>query len=165
MKCHRSAYAAVLILLGTTAGANAEDYVVRWAAVEHDINPIRQTVLQEYVAHFARSGDRFITDEGGQVAETGAEEPGLFVTKLGTQHSIVYTGRGDEIVRTDTFPGFSFVMIIRSDGQGGCKAQIRYHKKGNAAVFESKRYDGGGASSAARVEATNVECKVTAPLS
>lgn len=161
MTSYHSLRVAALVWGALTVSANAEDYVVRWTAVEHDITPTPQTVSQGYVAHFSYDGEHFITDEGGPTAETIAGQSALFVTKVGTQHSISYTLRDRSIIRTDSFPGFSLVMLIKPDGRGGCHVAVDYRKLPGHAVFESKRSDGSGPSSARRVKATNARCETT----
>ena len=102
-----------------------------------------------------------MTDEGGQTGETIAGQAALFVTKVGTQHSISYTLRDRSIIRTDSFPGLSLMMLIKPDGRGKCHVAVDYRKLAGRAVFESKRSDGSGPSSARRVEATNARCETT----
>jgi hypothetical protein len=118
-------------------------------------------VSQGYVARFSYDGNRFLTDEGGQKAATVAGQPALSTTKLGTQHSISYALRGRSIVRTGTFPGFSLMMRIVPDAKVGCRADVVYRKAARHAVFETKRSDGSGPSTASRVEATNARCETT----
>lgn len=157
--------AATLAWCASTVAAKAEDYVVRWTVVEHDMAPVPQVASQGYVARFSYDGSHFATDEGGETAEAGAGQPAFFTTKLGTRHAIVYTVRGRSIVRTDTFPGFSLAMRIEPDGAGGCHVHIHYGKTRGNGVFESKRNDGSGPSTAARVEAADARCTIVAPQS
>ena len=153
---------AALLWAASTVAARAEDYVVHWTVVEHDVTPVPQAVSQGYVARFSSDGSRFVTDEGG---ETVAGQPAFFVTKLGTRHAIVYTQQGRSIIRTDTFPGFSVVMRIAPDGAGGCHVDIRYSKIRGDRTFDSKRNDGSGPSTAARVGAANARCTTVVPQS
>ena len=161
MRSYHNLRLAALIWGALTVTANAEGYVVRWIAVEHDMTPIPQTVSQGYVARFSFDGGHFITDEGGQTAETIAGQSALFVTKLGTRHSLSYTLRGRSIIRTDSFPGFSLVMLIKPNGRGGCHVDVDYRKLAGRTVFESKRSDGSGPSNARRVTATDARCETT----
>ena len=135
------------------------DYVVRWTVVEHDITPVLQTVRQNYVVKFSDDAGKFLTDEDGEQAMTLVGQQASFTTKLGTQHFISYTAYGRSIIRTDMFPGFSFVLTA-TNGERGCSARVTYRKSPGKPFFESKRYDGSGPSKASRVEAADVSCEV-----
>lgn len=159
------ASAAALALIVSTLPSVAEDYTVRWTVVEHDVTPIPQTASQAYVARFSRNGDRFSTDENGQRLETAAGEPAHFTTKLGTPYAVTYDLRGSSIIRTAQFPGFTSLIVIKPDGQGGCRVEIRYRRAPGQAAFESKRDDGSGPSTASSVEAKDARCTMSPPQS
>lgn len=146
-------------LVASQAVARTDD-VVRWTVVEYDITPVLQTVRQNYVAKFSDDDGKFLTDEDGQQAMTLAGQRASFTTKLGTQHLITYTAYGKSIIRTDMFPGFSFVLTA-TNRERGCSARVTYRKSPGKPFFESKRYDGSGPSKASRVEAADMSCEVS----